>query len=32
MGYASAMAWVLFAVVFLITLVQFRWLGGRQAQ
>ncbi len=29
MGYASAMAWVLFAIVFLITLVQFRWLGGR---
>ncbi len=27
MGYASAMAWVLFAIVFLVTLVQFRWLG-----
>lgn len=32
MGYASAMAWVLFAIVFVITLVQFRWLGGRPAQ
>lgn len=32
MGYASAMAWVLFAIVFLITLVQFRWLGGRPAE
>lgn len=32
MGYASAMAWVLFAVVFLITLGQWRWLGGRAAQ
>lgn len=32
MGYASAMAWVLFAIVFLVTLVQFRWLGGRPAQ
>lgn len=26
MGYASAMAWVLFAVVFLLTLVQYRWI------
>jgi multiple sugar transport system permease protein len=26
MGYASAMAWVLFAVVFIITLIQFRFL------
>ncbi|MGD8277728.1 MAG: sugar ABC transporter permease [Gemmatimonadota bacterium] len=32
MGYASAMAWVLFALVFLVTLVQFRWLGGRPAE
>jgi multiple sugar transport system permease protein len=32
MGYASAMAWALFAIVFVITLVQFRWLGGRPAQ
>jgi multiple sugar transport system permease protein len=32
MGYASAMAWVLFAVVFVITLVQFRWLGARTVQ
>jgi multiple sugar transport system permease protein len=32
MGYASAMAWVLFAIVFVITLVQFRFLGGRPAQ
>ena len=32
MGYASAMAWVLFAIVFVITLVQFRLLGGRPAQ
>lgn len=29
MGYASAMAWVLFAIVFVATLVQLRWLGGR---
>jgi len=29
MGYASAMAWALFAIVFVITLVQFRWLGAR---
>lgn len=29
MGYASAMAWVLFAIVFIATLVQLRWLGGR---
>lgn len=29
MGYASAMSWVLFAIVFLITLVQLKWLGGR---
>ncbi|HEX7120646.1 MAG TPA: sugar ABC transporter permease [Longimicrobiales bacterium] len=27
MGYASAMAWVLFGVVFAVTLVQFRFLG-----
>jgi multiple sugar transport system permease protein len=26
MGYAAAMAWVLFAVVFLLTLVQYRWI------
>jgi multiple sugar transport system permease protein len=32
MGYASAMAWVLFAIVFAVTLIQFRWLGGRPAQ
>ena len=32
MGYASAMAWVLFAIVFLVTLVQFRWLGGRPVE
>ncbi len=32
MGYASAMAWVLFAMVFAITLVQFRFLGGTAAQ
>ena len=31
MGYASAMAWVLFTIVFLITLIQFRWLGERPA-
>jgi len=31
MGYASAMSWVLFAVIFLITLVQFRLLGRRMA-
>ncbi len=31
MGYASAMAWVLFAIVFAITLVQFRFLGRRTA-
>jgi multiple sugar transport system permease protein len=29
MGYASAMAWVLFAIVFVITLIQFRFLGDR---
>jgi multiple sugar transport system permease protein len=29
MGYASAMAWVLFGIVFVITLVQYFWLGGR---
>jgi len=29
MGYASAMAWMLFAILFVITLVQFRWLGAR---
>ncbi|MGD8868719.1 MAG: sugar ABC transporter permease [Gemmatimonadales bacterium] len=29
MGYASAMSWVLFAVIFLITLLQFRVLGRR---
>lgn len=29
MGYASAMSWVLFAIVFAITLVQLRWLGER---
>ena len=27
LGYASAMAWVLFSIVFTLTLVQFRWLG-----
>ncbi len=27
MGYASAMAWVLFAVVFLLTMMQWRWIG-----
>ena len=32
MGYASAMAWVLFAIVFVITLAQFRFLGSRPAQ
>jgi ABC-type sugar transport system permease subunit len=31
MGYASAMSWVLFAVIFLITLLQFRLLGRRMA-
>jgi len=31
-GYASAMAWILFAIVFIITLVQFRSLGSRPAQ
>ena len=31
MGYASAMSWVLFAVIFLITLLQFRLLGRRTA-
>ena len=31
MGYASAMSWVLFAVIFAITLLQFRFLGGRMA-
>jgi len=29
MGYASAMSWVLFAVIFVITLIQFRFLGRR---
>jgi ABC-type sugar transport system permease subunit len=29
MGYASAMSWVLFAVIFLITLLQFRFLGRK---
>ncbi|HKJ91616.1 MAG TPA: sugar ABC transporter permease, partial [Longimicrobiales bacterium] len=29
MGYASAMAWVLFGIVFVVTLVQYVWLGGR---
>jgi ABC-type sugar transport system permease subunit len=29
MGYASAMSWVLFAVIFVITLIQFRLLGRR---
>ncbi len=29
MGYASAMSWVLFAVIFVITLLQFRLLGRR---
>ncbi|MGD2151925.1 MAG: sugar ABC transporter permease, partial [Gemmatimonadales bacterium] len=29
MGYASAMSWVLFAVIFMITLIQFRFLGRR---
>jgi multiple sugar transport system permease protein len=29
MGYASAMAWVLFAIVFVITLIQFRFLDDR---
>lgn len=29
MGYASAMSWVLFAVIFAITLIQFRTLGRR---
>jgi multiple sugar transport system permease protein len=32
LGYASAMAWVLFAMVFLITLVQFRYLGRGRTQ
>jgi ABC-type sugar transport system permease subunit len=31
MGYASAMSWVLFAVIFAITLLQFRFLGRRMA-
>jgi multiple sugar transport system permease protein len=31
LGYASAMAWVLFLIVFLLTLVQFRWLGRERA-
>ncbi|KPK65045.1 MAG: hypothetical protein AMS21_05785 [Gemmatimonas sp. SG8_38_2] len=31
MGYASAMSWVLFAVIFLVTLVQFRLWGRRMA-
>jgi ABC-type sugar transport system permease subunit len=31
MGYASAMSWVLFAVIFLITLLQFRLLGRKMA-
>jgi multiple sugar transport system permease protein len=29
LGYASAMAWVLFIVIVLITLVQFKTLGSR---
>lgn len=29
MGYASAMSWVLFAVIFVITMLQFRFLGRR---
>ena len=32
LGYASAMAWVLFAIVFGITLVQFRFLGRERTQ
>ena len=32
LGYASAMAWVLVAMVFLITLVQFRFLGRGRTQ
>jgi multiple sugar transport system permease protein len=31
MGYASAMSWVLFAVIFAVTLLQFRFLGRRMA-
>ncbi|HSG80671.1 MAG TPA: sugar ABC transporter permease [Gemmatimonadota bacterium] len=31
MGYASAMSWALFAVIFAITLLQFRFLGRRAA-
>jgi ABC-type sugar transport system permease subunit len=31
MGYASAMSWMLFAVIFAITLLQFRLLGRRMA-
>ena len=31
MGYASAMSWVLFAVIFAITLLQFRLLGRKMA-
>ncbi|NIR42730.1 MAG: sugar ABC transporter permease [Gemmatimonadetes bacterium] len=31
MGYASAMSWILFAVIFAITLAQFRFLGRRVA-
>ncbi len=29
MGYASAMAWVLFGIVFVITLIQYFWMGRR---
>lgn len=32
LGYASAMAWVLFAIVFVITLVQFRLVGRERTQ
>jgi ABC-type sugar transport system permease subunit len=31
MGYASAMSWALFAVIFVVTLLQFRLLGQRMA-
>lgn len=31
MGYASAMSWVLFVVIFLVTLLQFRTLGRRMS-
>ncbi len=31
MGYASAMAWVLFAVVFALTMAQWRWIGRERA-